>query len=370
MIIKKTKEINEYINKLININNEVIDSIDIINTYLGNYSSLINKKNIDKIKSNYSMNDDKAIYFYMLKSLGIEKNDPYIKRIEKDLSFNKITKLDKEIYLNNPFFKNVKPRVYNKQNWSICYDKYMPYELFLCNDVKVNNNFYFSEYTPLGFFDEEFEYLTIKQNDTTWMLISPHEINTMQNLIDKAHGNVLIYGLGLGYYAYMVSLKDSVNNIIVVEKDKNVIDIFNKFIFPFFNQNNKITIINDDAFSYSNNKNNMNDIDYAFIDIYHNVNDGIKTYIDFLHIEDNYKHIEFTYWIEKSLLNSIRRCLITLLIEEYNKFDENYYKNSNNTFDSIIYKLHTLLSNKIISNPNDINELLSDDNIKKTIKSL
>ena len=40
------------------------------------------------------------------------------------------------------------------------------------------------------------------------MTITPDEIETMKEAVDQAFGNVLTFGLGLGYYAYMVSEKD------------------------------------------------------------------------------------------------------------------------------------------------------------------
>ena len=60
------------------------------------------------------------------------------------------------------------------------------------------------------------------------MLITPNEIETMKKSISEATGNVLTYGLGLGYYAYMVSMKENVESVTIVEKDKEIIDLFKK----------------------------------------------------------------------------------------------------------------------------------------------
>jgi hypothetical protein len=45
------------------------------------------------------------------------------------------------------------------------------------------------------------------ENDRIWMTITPNEIEIMIKPVDEAFGHVLTYGLGLGYYAYMVSKK-------------------------------------------------------------------------------------------------------------------------------------------------------------------
>ena len=85
------------------------------------------------------------------------------------------------------------------------------------------------------------------------MLITPNEINTMQPVIDNVSGNVVTFGLGLGYFAYMCSIKNNVNGITIVEKDKNVIELFEKYILPQFEYKDKIKIVNSDAFDFASN---------------------------------------------------------------------------------------------------------------------
>lgn len=369
MIYKNYKDIKDYILKLDEIKEQVFNAIEIFNTYLDEYVDDIDISLINKIKNNPSITDEKAMYFAILKVLGIDKADPYLKKLEKNLNFNIIKELDRTKYENNPYFKNIKPVKCSESNWSIAYDKYKPYVAFLYKDVIINDDNYYAETTPIAFFKEEFKYLSIKQNNTTWMLISPHEIETMEDSIKKASGNVLVYGLGLGYYPYMISLKDNVNKITIIEKDEVAINIFKKYILPQFENKNKIEVINEDAFEFTK-KLNDSPYNYAFVDIYHNVDDGIESYIKFKKFEKEIKNIRFDYWIEKSLINSIRRCLITLIVEEHYGFDEAYYKNSHEYFDKIIYKLHTLLINTRIDKANDIVLLLKDENIKNLIIKL
>ena len=42
------------------------------------------------------------------------------------------------------------------------------------------------------------------------MSLKPNEIETMEQPIENANGNILVYGLGLGYFAFMASQKNSV----------------------------------------------------------------------------------------------------------------------------------------------------------------
>ena len=65
----------------------------------------------------------------------------------------------------------------------------------------------------IGFFETEFKFPALLENDRIWMTITPNEIETMKEPVDGAFGNVLTFGLGLGYYAYMVSEKENVESV-------------------------------------------------------------------------------------------------------------------------------------------------------------
>ena len=67
----------------------------------------------------------------------------------------------------------------------------------------------------------------------------------------SAFGNVLTFGLGLGYYAYMVSEKESVESVTIVEMNEDVIQLFKKYVLPQFKNAEKIKIIKADAFEYA-----------------------------------------------------------------------------------------------------------------------
>ena len=77
---------------------------------------------------------------------------------------------------------------------------------FVFNDLKCIND---KLYPSIGYFKDEYKYPCVLENDREWMLITPNEIETMKKPISEATGNVLTYGLGLGYYAYMVSMKEN-----------------------------------------------------------------------------------------------------------------------------------------------------------------
>ena len=69
-----------------------------------------------------------------------------------------------------------------------------------------------------------------------------------------------------------------------------------------------IKILNEDAFEYAS-KINTEDFDYAFTDIWHDESDGLEAYIKMKRIEKTCSNTKFSYWIEQTLLCSIREMM-------------------------------------------------------------
>ncbi|MNP21405.1 spermidine synthase [compost metagenome] len=134
------------------------------------------------------------------------------------------------------------------------------------------------------------------------MTITPNEIETIREAVDQAFGNVLTFGLGLGYYAYMISEQDHVDSITVVEMNEDVIELFNKYVLPQFRNAGKIKIIKADAFEYAEQHLTPGKYDFVFTDLWHDVSDGIDMYLRMKKFEQQSPDTIFTYWIEKSIL--------------------------------------------------------------------
>ena len=138
------------------------------------------------------------------------------------------------------------------------------------------------------------------------MAIKPNEIETMKHHIQKMRGRVAVFGLGIGYFAYMVSEKSDVEEIVIIERDENVIKLFNEYILPQFSNKDKIKIVKADAFDYAENKMPDEQFDKAFVDLWHDTSDGVDLYMKIKKLECKSPKTEFCYWIEKSILSSIR----------------------------------------------------------------
>lgn len=110
---------------------------------------------------------------------------------------------------------------------------------------------------------------------------------TYQNFINNANGDILIFGLGLGFIIFPLLLDPTITSIKVVEYDQELIDYVGVIIK---NQdiNNKLTIVNGDYRTYYQ-TNTDETYDYVYIDCwsyldvsaYQQMDDAIINYSEF-----------------------------------------------------------------------------------------
>ena len=291
-------------------------------------------------------------------------NNEIIRRIPNLNEVNniKIDCLDLNNYCNDIYYKNIHPVEIKDGSYLIKYQSYQPGECFLYDDIEVKTNKYYQVKNKVGYFTKPYKFLTIQKNNTTWMSVIPHEINTMNACSNIKNKTLYVFGLGLGYYPYINASK--VNEIIIVEKDKKIIELFNKYIFPLFNDKQKYKIINDDAFNYVN---KINEDDSIFVDLWHNPSDALMPYIKLTKVFK--KHNDVHYWINKSILQYIRNLLITLIYEERYQVGVDYTKYKSDE-DKVINKFHILLKDKIFNSFQEIMNLLTDEEITKLVINL
>lgn len=200
--------------------------------------------------------------------------------------------------------------------WTLSMDRYLPYEAFPCGEAVAMPDF--SEYPRIAFFDREFVFPSIKQNGVEWMSLKPNEIETMQTPINNAAGKTVVFGLGLGYFAYAAAQRESVDRVIVVERDKNVISLFNDAILPNIRHREKIEAVECDAFDFMEHDLEKTHADYVFTDIWHDTSDGLPLLLRAKKFEHKLKAARFDYWIETSILYRMR----SLAFEDYTSDSE------------------------------------------------
>lgn len=287
--INKRKEMNFHI-------------FTLVASYLNNCPDLVTRETIEEITNGVKESEQRAFASFLANVFS--ENEDEIRVIEKEYLLNGVKRLSPEEYLNNPFFKNIKILEIEEGNWNFGYQSYKPYEGFIYRDIEVLPSY--TEIPQIGYFDTEFTFPTVFENGVEWMAIKPNEIETMKQPIEKARGRVLVYGLGIGYFAYMVSQKQEVEGVTIVERDQNVINLFEKHILPQFPNKGKINIVKSDAFDYAENDMKKGSFNYVFTDLWHDVSDGVDLYVKMKKYEGTCPNSQFEYWIEKSLLSSIR----------------------------------------------------------------
>ncbi len=273
-----------------------------------------------------------------------------------------IHKLKVKDYENDYYRQHIHPQQFISKNYQLTYLNIKPYQALPFDDIKIDENF--KEISQIGYFTDSFSYLAVNKDDVTWMSTDPNEINTMKPSIDRAHGNVLACGLGLGYFPIMCAVKENVNSVTIVEKDSIIIEIFKKHILPLFEFKDKINIIQEDAFNFV--RKDLSKYDYLFIDIWHNPEDGLPLYLKFQRILKN-KTIEVDYWLEKSILAMLRRCLLTIVEESLLGYSDKNYKEAKNEYDQIINDLYFKTKDTTISSFAQLKQLLQDNELKKLI---
>ena len=269
-------------------NNLILNALSI---YLNEYECSITPSQIKKVME--CGVDELFAYKLLLSNYLVIENQEII-----DMYFDKMVhKLEVKDYIRNPYYENIPFNNKKIDSWQIKEGKYKPYELFVFDDFKYENDLVIPQ---VGYFNETFYYLAVYDNNRLWMSITPNEINTMKQPINKAKGNVLTFGLGLGYFAYMCSLKDDVKSVTIVEKDERVIKLFKDNILPYFISIEKINIIKEDAYVYLS---KMNDdmYDYVFVDIYHDAGDGKEVYLKMNQYRNRFKKTIFEYWIYNTI---------------------------------------------------------------------
>ena len=183
---------------------------------------------------------------FMAGFCGISEDDTTI----NEYFHNAVHCLEIRKYRDNPYLKNIKFPDTATRHWKFTHYSYRPYEAFICNDIDIDRDL--REVPQIGYFRERFAYPAVEQDGREWMAVKPSEIETMREPIEEATGRVVTFGLGLGYFAYMVTEKPDVTSLDIVERSEEAISLFERHILPQFPNKEKIRIIRSDAFGFLN----------------------------------------------------------------------------------------------------------------------
>ncbi|MEH7181069.1 hypothetical protein [Neobacillus vireti] len=93
----------------------------------------------------------------------------------------------------------------------------------------------------------------------------------------------------------MVSEKENVESVTVVDMNEDVIQLYKKYVLPQFKHAHKIRIIKADAFEYAQKHTANGKYDFVFTDLWHDVSDGIDMYVKMKKIEQQHPNTVFSY---------------------------------------------------------------------------
>ncbi|MBO7303608.1 MAG: hypothetical protein J6V09_00090, partial [Clostridia bacterium] len=273
--------------------------------YLENCPELITKKMIDTLTEGGEVGEKEAIVALLSEAFGLDyERGGDDRRLIRDYITPSVTLLDAARYKKNPYCKNIVIENVTDGNWELRHESYEPYRAVICHDMVAREDF--SEFAPLGFFKEKFFFPAVLEDGNEWMTLTPVDLDTCDEAIEAAHGDVVTFGLGLGYYAYMCAEKENVSSVTVVEINEDVIRLFKKHILPQFSHPEKIKIIKADAVEYARDIMPKERFDYAFVDIWRDASDGAPIYEKMKRLEYLSEGTKFDYWIENFLISRLR----------------------------------------------------------------
>lgn len=109
------------------------------------------------------------------------------------------------------------------------------------------------------------KYSPHENKEKIWMSLTPMEVMSQMPGVEKAFGNVLIGGLGMGWLTRRVLEKPEVKNVYQVEQDLDILRFFGiplEEMFP-----DKLNLIHDDFWSFLN-QYNIDSFDTILVDIW------------------------------------------------------------------------------------------------------
>ncbi|MBQ5404902.1 MAG: hypothetical protein IIU11_11140 [Bacteroidales bacterium] len=322
-------------------------AFEVVADFVNRNERFITPEMLNQIVEEYQMQPSLAYAMLLASACGLEIYDNQAhKEFFNDYFSPSVRELNVKDFSSDKYLKTIKFPKKTFKNWEFTYLNYSPCEAFVFDEPVLTSDF--REYPQIGFFSENFTFPAVMQDGREWMAVKPNEIMTMQQPLENAHGKVLTLGLGLGYFAFMSSEKKSVESVTIVEKDENIIKLFSDEILPQFPEKQKITIINDDAFEYMERLlEKEKHFDYIFSDIWHDTSDGLPMYLKLKRLNSKLKGVECDYWIEKSLLSSLR---FTVFNQMYKIFKNPSQTSSENE--------------KVIKTYREFTDMISDSGLK------
>ena len=272
--------------------------LQIMSMALSGWARQIDAADVQTLVRECGVDEREAVIQLFAAQCGVEDRE----KIERYFRPS-IEKVDADAFLRNPYLQTVRFPRKTRGRWKLDTMKYQPYELFVRDELLMMPDG--REIPRLGYFDRETAYPAVLEDGREWMTVTPNEIATMEEAVRRANGHVVAMGLGLGYFAFRASEKPEVERVTVVERDPDVIALFQEELLPQFPNGEKITVVQDDAFTFAEKRLPDFGADFVFVDLWHDTADGAEMYLRMKKFERR-TGAPFAYWIEPSIVALIR----------------------------------------------------------------
>lgn len=212
----------------------------------------------------------------------------YLKKL-----FSLARKFDPDDFYQDPYLEEIKIREKRIGEILLTHATYEKGEFFQYDMPRLREEIVVPR---LGFFTEKVPFPAVYEGVTPWVSVCPSEIYSMQPDVAPAFGRVLVLGLGLGYYPFLISKKKNVEQITIVEKNPHIIDLFHNEILPQFPFARKIRVVQADAFDFLADA-EVGTFDFCYADIWEGWVDGSAAMKRIEVQEKRLYSTEFRYWI-------------------------------------------------------------------------
>jgi hypothetical protein len=176
-----------------------------------------------------------------------------------------------------------KNEVLDSENYQILYSSITEQQV---EEMKQKN---FSKPWYYEGIQANYPYVTLyKKGEKVMMSDVPMEQSTNQNFINRANGDVLIFGLGLGLIVLPLLKDKDIKSITVVEIDEGLIKIV-KPILEKYDSENKLKIVQDNAFGFHYNLKSEEKYDSIYFDIWISITaDNFNEMLHFNSVYENF----------------------------------------------------------------------------------
>ena len=255
------------------------------------------------------------------------------------------------------YYSKVYPKEGRNDKYELGERTYQKYELFHYGSQAVTDDGV--QVPSIGTCDHRYRYPCVYEGGRVADAVTPDRFFTMNRGIMLSHGKTLCLGCGMGYFAYMASLKDDVESVTIVEKDPDLLNLFEVYILPKFEHMEKIKTVNADPADFVAGIHD-GDYDFCFAAAWKSNLDAME-YLKMKEALRPFKNMDKVYWLEEAIALSLLEHVFLVIFEESGKNQGIAVEKPKDMLPDEEYKLsyiRSLLENEEIKTAEDVDKYM------------